>query len=70
MLSETIIHITTGFDSKLPAQTDLALIGLRIQMAIIPVILMLLGVFAFWKLYDITPEKKKDIKQKLSELNL
>jgi GPH family glycoside/pentoside/hexuronide:cation symporter len=69
-LTFTIIHITTGFNSKLPAQTDLALIGLRIQMAIIPVILMLLGVFAFWKLYDISPEKKKEIKQKLSELNL
>jgi Na+/melibiose symporter-like transporter len=66
----TLIQITTGFDPGLASQTEIALIGLRIQMAIVPVVLMLLGVLAFWRLYDITPEKKKEIRQKLKELGL
>ena len=38
----TLIHISTGFDPALQTQTDLALLGLRLQMALIPMLFLFL----------------------------
>ncbi len=65
-----IIHIATGFEPGSPTQTPIAILGLRFQVALIPMILMLIGVVLFWKLYDITPEKKVETRKKLEELKL
>ena len=46
------------------------LIGLRIQMSIFPIIVMLIGGFLFWKLYIITPDEMKENTVKLKERNL
>lgn len=64
------IHITTGFDPTSKSQSDLALLGLRIQFALAPMIIMLIGLIAFLILYDLTPAKVKANKAKLKELAL
>ncbi|TFG04461.1 MAG: MFS transporter [Promethearchaeota archaeon] len=69
-LTFALIHILTGFEPGSATQTPLAILGLRIQMAIVPSILMIAGLLVFWKLYDLTPEKTSIIKAKLEELNL
>jgi GPH family glycoside/pentoside/hexuronide:cation symporter len=65
-----IIHITTGFEPASKNQSDLAILGLRIQFSLAPMIIMLIGLIAFLVLYDLTPEKTKSNQAKLKELNL
>ncbi|MFX0070408.1 MAG: MFS transporter [Candidatus Hermodarchaeota archaeon] len=65
-----LVHIFTGFTPGSPTQSSLAIFGLRLQMGLIPVIIMVIGIIVFWKLYDITPEKKEIIRKKLEELNV
>ncbi|MHA1802980.1 MAG: MFS transporter, partial [Promethearchaeota archaeon] len=64
------IHITTGFDPAVQIQTELALWGLRLQFALVPLILMLIAGILFWYFYDLTPEKVAENKEKLKKLNL
>jgi len=47
-----------------------ALFGIRLLIGGIPALVMLVGTFLFWKLYDITPEKSIALKEQLAELNL
>jgi len=65
-----LIHLLMGFEPGSDTQSSRAIIGLRIQVTIIPIILLLIGVAIFWKFYDLTPEKKEGIKKKLKELDL
>ena len=69
-LTFVLIHIFTGFDPQVDNQTPIALLGLRIQFAIVPMIIMFLAGVIFWKLYDLTPEKVERNKNVLEELNL
>ena len=64
------IHIMTGFDPSSKNQSDLALLGLRIQFALAPMVIMLIGLIVFLILYDLTPEKVKANKARLKELAL
>jgi Na+/melibiose symporter-like transporter len=70
VISIALIHIFTGFAPGSATQSQTAILGLRIQLAIIPMILMLIGLLLFWKLYDITPEKKEQNRTKLKEMSL
>jgi Na+/melibiose symporter-like transporter len=65
-----LVHILTGFTPGSPTQSPVAILGLRIQMGIIPAIIMIIGLLVFWKLYDLTPEKKQLIRKRLQELNI
>lgn len=66
-----LTSVFTGFDPDLgTSNTDFALWGLRIQYAVVPLFIILVGGIAFWKLYDLTPEKVRKNKSKLVELNL
>lgn len=65
-----LIHSATGFAPELTTQTDLALLGLRLQMALIPMLLLFLGGLIFWKLYDLTPKKVESIKAQLKDLGI
>lgn len=69
-VSFAVLHILMGFEPGSTSQSPRAIIGLRIQVTIIPIILLLIGVVIFWKYYDLTPEKKEKIKKQLKELNL
>lgn len=73
------VHTLTGFPegaatySEFSAQSptpELALIGIRLHMAVIPAILVFLGTLVFWKWYDLTPTKMESIRIRLNELNL
>ena len=64
------IHALTGFVEGSATQTDLAVFGLQISMALIPSILMVIGAIVFWKFYDLTPEKTKKIREQLKELQI
>ncbi len=65
-----LIHILTGFEPGSTTQSETAILGLRLQVSVVPMILMLIGIILFWRLYDITPEKKIQIRAKLKELSL
>lgn len=65
-----LIHGFTGFDPALQTQTDLALLGLRLQMALIPMLFLFLGGIIFWKWYDLKPDKVESIKARLKELGI
>ena len=65
-----LIHIFMGFEPGTTTQSSRAILGLRIQLALIPMIIMIIGIILFWKFYDLTPERKEQIQAKLKELNL
>ena len=65
-----IVQELTGFSSGAATQTDLALIGIRLHMGLIPAMIFLVGLLIFWKFYDITPEKAEQLKQKIIELGM
>ena len=65
-----LIHISTGFDPALQTQTDLALLGLRVQMVFIPMLFLFLGGIIFWKWYDLRPDKVESIKSRLKDLGI
>ena len=69
-ISFGLIHIFMGFEPGSTTQSSRAILGLRIQVAIIPMIIMIIGITLFWKYYDLTPERKEQIQAKLKELNL
>ena len=69
-LTFALIHILTGFEPGSATQSATAVFGLRLQVSVVPMILMVIGILLFWRLYDITPEKKMQIKAKLKELDL
>ena len=65
-----LIHIFMGFEPGSTTQSSSAILGLRIQVAVIPMIIMIIGVSLFWKFYDLTPERKEQIQAKLKKLNI
>ncbi len=65
-----IVHIATGFNEGASTQPPSAIFGIRIQVAIVPMILMLIGTVVFWKLYTLTDAQKAENKRQLVELNL
>ena len=64
------IHILTGFDPATGTQSELALFGIRLHIALIPGILLMIGGLLFWKFYDLTPEKLKNVRAKIKELGI
>jgi GPH family glycoside/pentoside/hexuronide:cation symporter len=65
-----ITHVLTGFVEGADVQPASAIFGIRLHMGIIPALVMAVGLVIFWKLYDITPEKSKEFKNKIKELDL
>jgi GPH family glycoside/pentoside/hexuronide:cation symporter len=67
----TLVSLISGFDPEVGTDPDLAgFWGLKIQFAAVPLFIMLIAGIIFWKLYDLTPEKVRNNKAKLVELNL
>ncbi|HUW89637.1 MAG TPA: MFS transporter [Candidatus Nanopelagicaceae bacterium] len=65
-----IAHTLTGFDANSATQSDLAKFGILLHTALIPMILTLIALVVFVLVYDLRPEKTKEIKEKLKEMNL
>ncbi len=71
VLTIAIAHTVTGFDPSPGAtQTPLALFGIRVHMALVPMIFFYIGaiIFAYW--WDLKPEKYEGIQEKLKELGI
>ena len=64
-----LVHELTGFGENVEVQTDLAQLGIRLTLSLIPLVFIFLGLLIFWKYYDLTPEKVQTIEQKLKILN-
>lgn len=65
-----LVHELTGFDAASDTQTELAKFGIILHTALIPCILTLIALIIFIIVYDLKPDKTKEIKNKLKELNL
>lgn len=63
-----IVHILTGFVSGSQNQTELAKLGIRLHMTVIPAIVLLICTLIFWKKYPLTPEKSLEIRKQIQEL--
>jgi len=63
-----IVHGLTGFVEGETVQTELAKIGVRLHMSVIPAIILAICTFIYWKYYPITPQIWMQNKQKLKEL--
>ena len=65
-----VVHELTGFVEGADTQTPLAQLGILLLFGIIPAITMSIGFILFYRVYDITPEKVKKIKEKLLALKI
>ena len=63
-----IVHILTGFVAGAQNQTELAKLGVRLHMSVIPAIILLICTLIFWKKYPLTPEKSLEIRKQIQEL--
>lgn len=66
----TITHELTGFIEGAATQPSSALFGIHLHIGIIPALIFLAGSLIFWKFYNITPERSREIKEKLIELGI
>lgn len=67
-ISFAVVHSLTGFVEGSATQTPLALWGIHIHLAVVPIIAILLAAIIFWKLYDLTPERVAFNQKKVKEL--
>ena len=70
VLSFAIVHELTGFVEGADTQTPLAIWGLHIHAALIPMICIFIGALIFWMLYDLNPEKVNENRRKIKEMGL
>ncbi len=70
IFTSSLIHIITGFEEHLGEQTDLAIMGIRFQIVIIPILIICTGIFTFWRLYDLGEIKKEKIQAELRRRQL
>ncbi len=66
-----LLHdVFTDFDPTAQVQSPLAIWGIRVQIALVPIIALYIGVFIFLNLWSITPEKVISFKKQLKELDI
>ncbi len=70
VLSFAIVHELTGFVEGADTQTPLAIWGIHIHAALIPMICIFIGALFFWLLYDLNPDKVSENRSKIKESGL
>ncbi|MFX1340643.1 MAG: MFS transporter, partial [Promethearchaeota archaeon] len=66
-----VVQTITGYDPLLGTRnSDLAKLGLNLQMSLVPATCMLISVLIFWKLYTISKDQAIENKKKLIEMKL
>ena len=63
----TIVHILTGFQEGSGTQTELAKIGIRLHMGIIPALILAVCLLIFYLKHPLTKERMLDIQKQLKE---
>jgi Na+/melibiose symporter-like transporter len=56
-ISFMIVHTLTNYQPGAETQAPLALFGIRVIMALIPMLFYFTGFLVMWKFYDLTPDK-------------
>ena len=69
-ISFAVIHTLTGFEEGATTQSQSAIWGIHIHLALIPIIFMIVGLLIFKKLYDLTPEKIDANQAKIKQMGL
>ena len=69
-LSFAIAHELTGYVEGAATQTPLAIWGIRVHLALAPMLFILFGTLIFWKFYKLTPDKVRENKIKIKDLGL
>ena len=62
-----LVHILTYFQPGAKTQAPLALWGIRVLMALIPMIFYFIAFIIMWRIYDLTPEKVHENQNLLKE---
>lgn len=65
-----VVHTLTGFEEGADVQSELAITGILIGMALIPSLFLLAGTLIFWKFYDLSPGKIQENRLRLKEYDL
>lgn len=66
-----IVGSTTGYNPAFGTnQSDLAKFGIKFQMSIIPMIIMIIAIIIFYYMYNISKEDAIDNKEKLLEMGI
>ena len=69
-MSFAVIHTLTGFQEGATTQSETAIWGIHMHLALIPMIFMIVGLIIFKKLYDLTPNKVNENQLKIRQLKL
>ena len=69
-VSFAVVHTLTGFEEGATTQSEAAIMGIHIHLALIPMIFMIVGLLIFKKFYDLTPEKIDANQAKIKQLDL
>jgi len=70
VLSFAIVQTFTGFVEGSETQTPLAIWGIHVHTAIVPMCCIFFGAFIFWKMYDLKPDKVSANQLKIKQLKL
>jgi GPH family glycoside/pentoside/hexuronide:cation symporter len=70
VMSFAIVHEFTGFVEGADTQTPLAIWGIHMHLAVIPMITILLGALVFWKLFNLRPEKVAEHQLAIKQMKL
>lgn len=65
-----MVHTMTGFVEGADTQSPQAQWGIQLHLGIIPAIILIIGTLLFWKFYDLTPDRIKEIQSKLKQIGL
>lgn len=66
----TISHIVTGFDPSADVQTPFAQLGIVLTFTLIPMIIVISGVFVWRKLWSLSEDDRVAVRAQLKELDL
>ena len=69
-VSFAVIHSLTGFEEGATTQSETAIWGIHMHLALVPMIFMILGLLIFKKMYDLTPDKVNENQLKIKQLKL
>ena len=69
-VSFAIIHSLTGFQEGATTQSETAIWGIHMHLALIPMIFMIVGLLIFNKMYDLTPDLVNENQLKIKQLKL
>jgi len=69
-LSFAVVQSLTGFQEGADTQSASAVMGIHINLGLIPAVFILIGTIIWWKWYELTPDNVEVFKAKLKDLGL